>query len=104
MSTDSSTRTPRATSRWTVTARWILTPLVAFIAFVSWAFASPIGAGPDDDFHLVSIWCANGGSIYCEPGSEWDTRVVSVGFKKPFCFVAQAEESAACQVGSWPKP
>jgi len=85
-------------------ARWILTPLIAFIAFVAWGFASPVGAGPDDDFHLASIWCANGGSIYCEPGSEWDTRVVSVGFKKPFCFVAQAEESAACQVGSWPKP
>lgn len=31
-----------------------------FVALVAWAFASPIGASPDEDFHLVSIWCGQG--------------------------------------------
>ena len=35
-----------------------LAPVLAFIALLAWAFASPIGAGPDDDYHLVSSWCA----------------------------------------------
>jgi hypothetical protein len=25
-----------------------------------WAFAAPIGAGPDSDFHISSIWCGQG--------------------------------------------
>ena len=77
-------------------------PLVAFLALAAWAFASPIGAGPDDDYHLVSIWCANGGSEQCAPGSQPDTRIVSSGFAEVFCYVQRAEVSAACQDPAWP--
>lgn len=34
--------------------------LTGFIALGSWAISSPVGSSPDDNFHLVSIWCAQG--------------------------------------------
>lgn len=77
--------------------RWILAPLLAFLALAAWAFASPIGAAPDDDFHLVSIWCADGGSDQCLPGSASDTRVVTSGLQDIACYALHAERSGACQ-------
>lgn len=32
-------------------------PVALFIAFSAWAFASPIGSNPDDDFHLANLYC-----------------------------------------------
>lgn len=78
--------------------RWILlAPVLAFIALSAWAFASPIGAGPDDDYHLVSIWCANGGSAECTPGSEASTRVVPVTLRSIACYAQVESRSADCQ-------
>lgn len=74
-----------------------LAPLLALIALFSWAFASPVGAGPDDDYHLVSVWCANGGSDQCLPGSESYTRVVATGFTEMVCYAQNGEQSAVCQ-------
>lgn len=85
------------TARW----RWILLPVLAFVALVSWAFASPVGASPDDDYHLVSIWCADGGGEYCEPGSKPETRVVAQGFRDMICYAQDPETSAGCQEGMW---
>jgi hypothetical protein len=85
------------TARW----RWLLTPVAAFVALVCWGFASPIGAGPDDDYHLISTWCANGGSEHCEPGSASDLREVAHGFGQIFCYVQNPERSAACQEPGW---
>ena len=38
--------------------------LIASISFLIslsiWAFASPPGSAPDDDFHLPAIWCSHG--------------------------------------------
>ena len=31
---------------------------LALIALSAWAFSSPVGSSPDDDFHLASIWCS----------------------------------------------
>lgn len=82
--------------------RWIyLAPVLAFIALSAWAFASPIGAGPDDDYHLVSIWCANGGSESCRPGSSEQTRVVPGTFPRIACYAQHAERSGACQEAVW---
>lgn len=72
-------------------------PVFALIALLAWAFASPVGAGPDDDYHLVSVWCANGGSQQCAPGSASDTRVVADGFAEMVCYAQNGEQSAACQ-------
>jgi hypothetical protein len=72
-------------------------PVLALIALLAWAFASPIGAGPDDDYHLVSVWCASGGSAQCEPGSQPNTRMVAIGLDEAVCYAQVGEQSAACQ-------
>lgn len=82
--------------------RWIyLAPVLAFVALGAWAFASPIGAGPDDDYHVISIWCASGGSELCEPGTEPTTRTVPESFPSIACYAQYAERSADCQETVW---
>lgn len=34
--------------------------LAFFLILTCWSFSSPIGSGVDTDYHLGSIWCANG--------------------------------------------
>jgi hypothetical protein len=78
--------------------RWIhLAPVLAFVALSAWAFASPIGAAPDDDYHLTSTWCAVGGSAQCEAGSKQGTREVSAPLVEVACYALRAEKSAGCQ-------
>ncbi|PZQ89692.1 MAG: hypothetical protein DI534_07820 [Leifsonia xyli] len=74
-----------------------LAPVLAFVALSAWAFASPVGASPDDDYHLVSIWCSGDGSAQCTPGTTDSSREVATGFRDAFCFVTSAETSAGCQ-------
>ena len=62
-----------------------LAPALALIALTAWALASPIGSSPDDDFHLVSTWCASESAL-CEPGPSADTRVVPEALVKARCF------------------
>lgn len=80
--------------------RW-LTPAVGIVAGVialsAWALSSPVGSAPDDDYHLVSTWCAWGKSAGCEPGVSADTRLVSPIFKSATCYVQVSEASGACQ-------
>lgn len=75
-------------------------PLVAFVALAAWAFASPIGAGPDDDYHLTSTWCAVGGSAQCEEGSISTTREIAAPLYELVCYAQDPEASAGCQVES----
>lgn len=82
--------------------RWLsLAPVLAFVALAAWAFASPIGAGPDDDYHVVSIWCSSGGNAECEPGSKPATRDVDPALRDVSCFAQRAEVSASCQYDIW---
>ena len=85
--------------------RWLyLAPAFAMIALLSWALASPLGASPDDDFHLVSIWCANTDhSDVCEPGSTDSTRLVEKALLNAPCYARDATQSAACQLGMFEK-
>jgi len=54
-----------------------LAPVLLLIALLAWAFASPILAAPDDDFHLASTWCDSGlNASMCQPGTSPTTRVV----------------------------
>lgn len=88
----------RRPSTWVKRIRPIhFAPVLALIALFAWAFASPIGAGPDDDYHLVSVWCAAGGSAQCEPGTQPNTRMVATGFDEAVCYAQVGEQSAACQ-------
>jgi len=73
------------------------------LALSAWAFASPIGASPDDDYHLASIWCANESRTdLCAPdpvhGDGW--RLVLPGITTAPCYVADDTKSAGCQ--EWP--
>jgi hypothetical protein len=75
-----------------------LAPVLALLTLTAWVFASPIGAGPDDDFHLVSSWCAGPtANETCAPGTEPSTRVVPEALDAIACFAPDPTRSAACQ-------
>ncbi|MET0304144.1 MAG: DUF2142 domain-containing protein [Microbacteriaceae bacterium] len=74
-----------------------LAPVLALIALLCWAFASPVGGSPDDDYHLTSTWCAVERAGLCEPGSEADSRLVPEAVAAPACYAFDQDESAACQ-------
>jgi hypothetical protein len=79
-----------------------IVPVLAFLALSAWAFASPIGASPDDDYHLVSIWCANEARAdLCAPvPGHPEQRYVLPGLTTAPCYVADVDASAGCQ--DWP--
>jgi hypothetical protein len=85
-----------------------LVPALALIALIAWAFASPMGSSPDDDFHLASVWCANAARTnLCEPGSTPETRIVPAAVHDAPCFAYDANKSAGCQAKDFtfsPKP
>lgn len=73
-------------------------PVFAVIALLCWAFASPIGSSPDDDFHLASIWCSGGEQASeCESTSDSNERRIPESLANADCYSYQPEESAACQ-------
>jgi hypothetical protein len=78
--------------------RWIhLAPILAMLTLGVWAFASPVGAGPDDDYHLASVWCTRGGTAACQPGVDSLTREVDTAFRHAVCFARSQTVSAQCQ-------
>jgi hypothetical protein len=73
-------------------------PFLAIIALICWAFASPVGSSPDDDFHLASIWCAAGDKpTECSPAADESMRAVPEAIGKKPCFAHKSRQSAACQ-------
>jgi hypothetical protein len=87
--------------RATLRTRWtsILVPVAAFIALLAWVFASPIGAGPDDDFHLVSTWCSGPTAAEtCVEAPRGDGyHLVPQALARIACYAGHAEVSAECQ-------
>jgi hypothetical protein len=83
--------------------RVALLPALAFIALLAWMFSSPIGAGADDDFHLVSTWCASpaASAEFCADTGDESTRDVPDDLVAIACFRASPEDSAACQQDLW---
>lgn len=78
-------------------------PMVSIVGLaftlVAWAFASPVGATPDEDFHLVSIWCAGDGTEgVCAPAENNQTADVDSALVESACFAQQATVSAKCQM------
>ncbi len=78
-------------------------PIVALLTLLAWVFASPIGAGPDDDYHLVSSWCAGPTAdetcLPPEPGFAYHRAPEAL--VEIACFAFDAEQSAACQGEEW---
>lgn len=85
-------------TRWKRAVVTLLLGLLAFVGLGGWALASPVGAAPDDDYHLASIWCGSGEREgLCEPGAQSDSRVVPEWLiMSGHCYAFQSEESAAC--------
>ncbi len=74
-----------------------LAPILAILALGCWVYASPVGSAPDDDFHLVSTWCANPlRTDLCAPGPTIGERIVPVATLKAPCYAFNTAASAAC--------
>ena len=97
------------TNRWRLvkTFRVLLLVTVAFGSLFAWAFASPIGAPPDGDFHMASIWCAQGDRLgMCKVEKAKDSTQVELltprtfsRYQNPyghFCYVGNSGASAGC--------
>lgn len=78
----------------------LLTGIFAFIALASWAISSPVGASPDEDYHLVSIWCSWGErEALCSAGENPGERIVSERLAdSSSCFLHKPTKSAQCQL------
>ncbi|PKH44358.1 Predicted membrane protein [Nocardioides alpinus] len=79
---------------------WLVTCLAALVALTGWSMASPPGSSPDDDYHLASIWCAQGvdpdrcASVEGEPGQRLLPLLASGAGT---CFATDFAASGACQ-------
>jgi len=75
-----------------------LIPLSLLVSLFAWAFASPVGSSPDDDYHMASIWCGQGlRTGLCEPGDAADQRRIPEALlDASSCFAFQPEQSASC--------
>ena len=84
--------------RLTASAWWAL-PIAFFIMCSGWALTSPVGSAPDDDFHLSSIWCAQGVRAgVCEesPANPAARLVPANVVQASDCFRFKADVSAGC--------
>ena len=77
--------------------------LGTIITFGSWALASPPGSGPDDEYHLSSIWCSRGYRIqFCEKSSSiYEAKIPlqlhrNGGPRTIFCYAGDSKISASC--------
>lgn len=71
------------------------------ICLLSWAFASPLGSTPDEDYHLASIWCGQGERDgLCEYSTEkaGDIIVPASTVEAANCFAFHPELSANCPI------
>jgi hypothetical protein len=84
---------------WMARVRWIAAlPVLVFVVLGAWAFSSPVGASPDDNFHLASTWCAGGDRPgLCAPGTNPSERRVDAGLVWAGCYSYDSNASAGCQ-------
>lgn len=73
--------------------------VLALVVLGSWSLASPIGSTPDDNFHLSSIWCAQGvdEQTCAEPPGKPTVRLVPDELAGSACYAFDATASARCQ-------
>jgi len=50
----------------TVIVRSLVLSVGIFTLLVAWGLSSPPGSTPDDDFHTISVLCANGDNEFCQ--------------------------------------
>ena len=70
--------------------------LFAFLSYMTWIIASPIGGSPDESYYLAGIWCADGDQgTQCQQIPE-STAVMVPRSIYPQCFPHWQEISAGC--------
>src|SRR5690606_33876128 len=74
----------------------LLAPLLLLTTLLAWALASPVGSSPDEDYHLVSTWCATGDEAACMPDGAGEATVPGA-LVDAACYAFDSAESAACQ-------
>ena len=83
-----------------VLAIWLATCLAGFVALAGWSVSSPAGSSPDDDYHLSSIWCAQGIDVdLCQQAKDNPgARVLPyLASGAGICYGSDFYASGACQ-------
>jgi hypothetical protein len=80
----------------------LLAASALLISLASWTLSSPLGSSPDENFHIGSIWCADGEiegrCEYINYSSTTNDNEVSVPHVMDVCFIFYSEQSGNC---SW---
>lgn len=81
-----------------VKRRWLFSPILLALTLTSWSLGSPIGSSSDDDYHLTSIWCAQGAHDgRCEyQGKKGRVQVPLPIAQAGICYLGDNEKSASC--------
>ena len=88
-------RTPKVT-RGAVGAVALLLAMFTFL--VTWAFASPLGATPDENYHMASIWCAEGERDgACLTNADGSVFAVPESLPIQVCYAFDPTIAATCQ-------
>lgn len=66
--------------------------------FGAWALSSPVGSSPDEDYHLASIWCAQGDREgACEVPADGQSVMIPPQVRNAPCFAFDSAVSGVCQ-------
>jgi hypothetical protein len=72
--------------------------LLLLLSLGSWAFASAVGGGPDDDYHLTSVWCSSFSGDTCEVDPNGEGVFIPEALREGiYCYYHQPTRSAGCQ-------
>ncbi|MCE1173124.1 MAG: DUF2142 domain-containing protein [Propionibacteriales bacterium] len=80
---------------------WLAYPVLLLITLAMWAWSSPAGSSPDEDYHLATAWCSHGTRAgLCTPGSIPPTRMVPAALDQVSCYAGSAHHSGSCPSAS----
>ena len=70
------------------------------ISLITWTLSSPLGSSPDENFHIGSIWCAegeiDGRCEYVDYSATTNANRVSIPHVMDVCFIFYSEQSGNC--------
>ena len=85
-----------------------LVGILIVISFGSWALSSAVGSGPDDDYHLGSIWCSSVSGPACDEAPDGGGVLIPAALQEAVdCISQKPHQSAGCQPfldGTDPRP
>ncbi|MGO2745897.1 DUF2142 domain-containing protein [Microbacterium sp.] len=76
----------------------VIVPLALLTALLAWGVSSPQGSSPDEDYHMGSIWCANGTiEGRCETTESDAARALPEDLAEAAqCYAFQPDQAATC--------